>query len=52
MDLAYKNLQWLMCHKIRPNQTKPNQVIERIGYDNLLQDNKFMQSVVKIAIEV
>ena len=21
MDLALNNLQWLMCHKIKPNQT-------------------------------
>ena len=25
MDLALNNLQWLMCHKTKPNQTKPNQ---------------------------
>ena len=23
-DLALNNLQWLICHKIKPNQTKPN----------------------------
>ena len=25
MDLTLNNLQWLICHKIKPNQTKPNQ---------------------------
>ena len=23
-DLALNNLQWLMCHKTKPNQAKPN----------------------------
>ena len=23
-DLALNNQQWLNCHKIKPNQTKPN----------------------------
>ena len=23
-DLALDNQQWLMCHKTKPNQTKPN----------------------------
>ena len=26
MDLALNNLQWLMCHKTKPNQTKRNQI--------------------------
>ena len=25
-DLALNNLQWLVCHKTKPNQTKPNQI--------------------------
>ena len=25
MDLALNNLQWFICHKTKPNQTKPNQ---------------------------
>ena len=25
--LALNNLQWLICHKIQPNQTKPNHYI-------------------------
>ena len=25
MDLALGNLQWLICRKNKPNQTKPNQ---------------------------
>ena len=25
MDLALNNLQWLICHKTIPYQTKPNQ---------------------------
>ena len=25
MDLALNNQQWLICHKTKPNQTKPNQ---------------------------
>ena len=24
MDLALNNLQWLICHKTKPNQTKPS----------------------------
>ena len=24
LDLALNNLQWLICHKTKPNQTKPN----------------------------
>ena len=24
MDLALNNQQWLICHKTKPNQTKPN----------------------------
>ena len=27
MDLALNNLQRLICHKTKPNQTKPNQYI-------------------------
>ena len=23
-DLALNNVKWLICHKTRPNQTKPN----------------------------
>ena len=26
-DLALNNLQWLICHKTKPNQIKPNQNI-------------------------
>ena len=26
-DLVVNNLQWLKCHKTKPNQTKPNQII-------------------------
>ena len=36
-DLALNNLQWLICYKIKPNQTKSNifniYVIERIWYE-------------------
>ena len=24
LDLALNNIQWLICHKTKPNQTKPN----------------------------
>ena len=24
-DLALNNLQWLICHKTKPNQTRPDQ---------------------------
>ena len=24
MDLELNNLQWLICHKTKPNQSKPN----------------------------
>ena len=26
MDLGLNNQQWSICHKIKPNQTKPNQL--------------------------
>ena len=26
LDLALNKLQWLKCHKTKPNQTKPNQI--------------------------
>ena len=33
-DLALINLQWLICHKTQPNQTKPNQsLVFLIQYD-------------------
>ena len=25
-DLALNNLQWLICHQTKPNQTKPNHI--------------------------
>ena len=28
LDLALNNLQWLICHKTRPNQTKPNLIVQ------------------------
>ena len=28
-DLVLYNLQWLICHKAKPNQTKPNQTHEQ-----------------------
>ena len=28
VDLALNNLQWLICHKIQPNQAKPNPLHE------------------------
>ena len=27
-DMALNNLQWLVCHKTKPNQTKPNHIYE------------------------
>ena len=29
MDLALNNLQRLICHKTKPNQTKPNRETDR-----------------------
>ena len=26
MDLALNNIQWLICHKTKPNQTKQNHI--------------------------
>ena len=26
-DLALNNQQWLICHKIKPNQTKPYNIL-------------------------
>ena len=28
MNLALNNLQSLMCHKTKPNQTKPNTIVK------------------------
>ena len=28
MDLRLNNLQWLICHKTKPNQTKPKQYLQ------------------------
>ena len=33
-NLAFDSLQWLICHKTQPNQTKPNQTIKAIYYKN------------------
>ena len=30
-DLALNKPQWLICHKTKPNQTKPNQRVDTIG---------------------
>ena len=30
MDLALNNLHWLMCHKTKPNQTKPGGVVANV----------------------
>ena len=30
MDLALNNLQWLMCHKTKPNETKSNKVVVNV----------------------
>ena len=33
MDLALNNLYWLICHKTKPNQTKPISIVSwRGGY--------------------
>ena len=32
-DLALDNLQWLICHKTKPNQTKPNQNVTLVILD-------------------
>ena len=40
-DLALNNLKWLICHKIQPNQTKPNHIYliymykEDLAFNNL-----------------
>ena len=39
-DLALNNQQWLICHKIKPNQTKPNQNVLRTSVD-LMKENGF-----------
>ena len=31
MDLALNNLQWLICHKTQPNQTKPNLFLSQLS---------------------
>ena len=35
LDLALNNLQWLICHKTKPNQTKnfasPTAVFRKVG---------------------
>ena len=32
-DLALDNLYWFICHKTKPNQTKPNLIIYTRLYD-------------------
>ena len=32
MDLALNNLQWLICHKTKPNQTKPKPILSYCNY--------------------
>ena len=32
MDLALNNQQWLMCHKIKPNQTTRQDLIQGFFY--------------------
>ena len=31
-DLALSNLQWLICHKTKPNQTSQNMLIAQIVF--------------------
>ena len=31
LDLALNNLQWLICHKTKPNQTKPSQTLQHFS---------------------
>ena len=32
MNLALNNLQWLMCHKTQPNQTKSNIKCQKLNF--------------------
>ena len=38
-DLALHNLQWLICHKTTPNQTKPIIVLKMAGIMLVKHDN-------------
>ena len=33
MDLALNNLQWLICHKTKPNQTIPDNEMHKFQLD-------------------
>ena len=32
-DLVLNNRQWLICHKTKPNQTKPNIGVAVLGFN-------------------
>ena len=36
MDLALNNLQWLICHQTKPNQTNPDK--QDMTQDQLLRE--------------
>ena len=39
MDLSLNNLQWLICHKAKPNQTEPGEGGQLVvGEDYLMQE--------------
>ena len=42
-DLVLNNLQWLICHKTKPNQTKPNENLLFIIYKQLYSFEYFKQ---------
>ena len=41
-DLTLNNLQWLICHKTKPNQTKLNQILLRNATKSGLFFNIFL----------
>ena len=52
-DLALNNLQWLICHKTQPNQTKQNQIVDNAQNTFSFPLNGFSisEKIEKIKIE-
>ncbi len=63
-DLVLNNLQWLICHKTKPNQTKPNHIYliymykedmalnNQQGLNCQIKQNKIKQNCSQISIHL
>ena len=48
IDLALNNLQLLICHKIKPNQTKPNFITSNWVITSQKQPGIFVELKMKV----